>query len=144
MLKVVTIFISISLMVVGVFSQITVSAQDGVQNTGFDDALQCGAELTFTQEICNGDPNEPSQRVDNIITTIVNIISIIVAIVAVIMIIIGGFKYITSNGDSGAVSGAKSTILYAIVGLVVVALAQIIVRFVVNRLTTTSTTGTGG
>jgi hypothetical protein len=52
------------------------------------------------------------------------------------MIIVGGLKYITSGGDSGNVSGAKNTILYAIVGLVVVALAQIIVRFVLTRVTT--------
>ena len=54
------------------------------------------------------------------------------------MIIIGGLRYITSNGDSGNVTNAKNTILYAIVGLVIVALAQLIVRFVVQRLVTTT------
>lgn len=112
------------------------SAQDGVQNTGFDDGLQCGADFDLTNTVCAGDPNEPAQQVDSIITTVINIVSIIVGIVAVIMIIIAGFQYITSGGDSGKVSSAKNTILYAIVGLVVVALAQIIVKFVVNRLTT--------
>ena len=53
------------------------------------------------------------------------------------MIIIGGLRYITSGGDSGNVTGAKNTILYAVVGLIVVALAQVIVRFVVNRATST-------
>ena len=52
------------------------------------------------------------------------------------MIMVGGFKYITSGGDSGNITGAKNTILYAVVGLVVVALAQIIVRFVLARTTT--------
>ena len=56
-----------------------------------------------------------------------------VGIVAVIMIIVGGFKYITSGGESSKVSGAQSTILYAVVGLVVVVLAQIIVHFVLNK-----------
>jgi hypothetical protein len=51
------------------------------------------------------------------------------------MILIGGFRYITSGGDSGNVSGAKNTILYAIVGLVIVALAQFIVRFVLSQST---------
>jgi hypothetical protein len=46
------------------------------------------------------------------------------------MIIIGGLKYITSGGESSNVSGAKNTIIYAIVGLIVVALAQFIVHFV--------------
>ena len=70
---------------------------------------------------------------------IVNIFSIIVGIVAVIMIIYGGFKYITSGGDSNNVSSAKNTLIYAIIGLIIVALAQIIVHYVIN----TATTATG-
>ena len=45
-------------------------------------------------------------------------------------VIIGGLKYITSGGDSGNVTGAKNTILYAVIGLIIVVLAQVIVRFV--------------
>lgn len=73
---------------------------------------------------------------------VVNVFSIIVGIIAVIMIIFGGFKYITSGGDSGNVSGAKNTLIYAIVGLIIVALAQFIVRFVLNT-TYDATTTTG-
>jgi len=61
---------------------------------------------------------------------------LIVAVIAVIMIIIGGVRYITSGGDSGNVTNAKNTILYAIIGLVVVALAQILVKFVLNKVST--------
>jgi hypothetical protein len=60
----------------------------------------------------------------------VNIISVIIGIVAVIMIIFGGFRYITSGGKQESVSAAKNTILYALIGLIIVALAQVIVRFV--------------
>jgi hypothetical protein len=70
-----------------------------------------------------------------IITTIINILSIIVGAVSVIMIIIGGFRYVISSGDSNAMSGAKNTILYAIIGLVVTLFAQIIVAFVIDRAT---------
>ncbi len=113
----------------------------GSDGKTINDAGLCGgANLTFAEGDCASTDTAATQ-VDGIITTVINIISIVVGIVAVIMIIIGGFKYITSNGDSGAVSGAKNTILYAIVGLVVVALAQIIVRFVVNRLTTDAPVG---
>lgn len=127
-----------------VIAPMPVSAQDGVQNTGFDDGLQCGASFDFQSRVCTADPAADSKKIDDTISTIINIVSIVVGLVAVIMIIIGGFKYITSNGDSGAVSSAKNTILYAIVGLVVVALAQIIVRFVVGRLTNPTTTGAPG
>lgn len=74
--------------------------------------------------------------VQSVIKDVINIFSFVVGVTAVIMVIIGGFRYITSAGDSGNVTGAKNTILYALIGLVVVAMAQVLVRFVVNRFTT--------
>ena len=74
-------------------------------------------------------------RLNNLIKNVVNILSMIVGIVAVVMIIIGGFKYVTSGGDSGSITSAKHTIIYAIVGLIIVALAQVIVRFVLSKAT---------
>ena len=71
-----------------------------------------------------------------IATKIINIFSIVVGIIAVVMVIYGGFKYITSGGDSGNVSGAKSTLVYAVVGLIIVALAQFLVHFVINTANT--------
>lgn len=59
--------------------------------------------------------------------------SIIVGAASIIMIIYGGFRYITSGGESGRVGAAKNSLLYAIVGLVIVALAQVIVHFVLNQ-----------
>lgn len=81
------------------------------------------------------DPTGQEESIANIIRTVINIFSAIVGSVSVIMIILGGFKYITSGGDSNNVSGAKNTIMYAIVGLVIVAFAQIIVQFVLERTT---------
>jgi hypothetical protein len=54
------------------------------------------------------------------------------------MVIYGGFKYITSGGDSGKVTSAKNTIVYAAIGLVVVALAQFIVKFVLGKASSTT------
>jgi cytochrome bd-type quinol oxidase subunit 2 len=82
---------------------------------------------------------EAGTKVDNLVKNVINILSLVVGIAAVVMIIIGGLRYVTSNGDSGQVGNAKNTILYAVVGLVVVALAQVIVRFVVSKATTTAT-----
>ena len=64
---------------------------------------------------------------------IINIFSIVVGAVSVVMIIIGGFRYIISGGDSSGVSGAKNTILYAVVGLVIVLFAQVIIRFILSN-----------
>lgn len=74
-------------------------------------------------------------KFNSLITQIINIFSVVVGIVAVIMIIYGGFKYITSGGDAGNITSAKNVILYAIVGLIIVALAQFIVKFVLAKVT---------
>lgn len=84
------------------------------------------------------DATTATTAVNNILTDVINIFSLIVGIVAVIMIIIGGLKYITSGGESSNVSGAKNTIIFAIVGLVIVALAQIIVHFVLAKATSST------
>ncbi len=73
-------------------------------------------------------------KVNGTIALIINIFSLVVGVTAVIMVMIGGFKYVTSSGDSASVNSAKNTILYAIVGLIIVALAQIIVQFVLSKL----------
>jgi len=70
--------------------------------------------------------------VTNLVKTIVEILSVVVGIASVIMIIIAGFKYITSAGDSNSIASAKNTLIYALVGLVIVAFAQFMVHFVVN------------
>lgn len=102
-----------------------------------DEGLCAGANLSASQPgNCSGTTAQAATTVDSIITTVINIFSLVVGVVSVIMIIIGGLKYITSGGDSGNVSGAKNTILYAIIGLVVVALAQVIVKFVLGKVTT--------
>lgn len=74
----------------------------------------------------------PKDSLKDLASQVVNIFSIVVGVVAVIMIIVGGFKYITSGGESSNVSGAKNTLIYAIVGLVIVAIAQFIVHYVLN------------
>lgn len=80
-------------------------------------------------------PGSTGNSLAALATKVVNLLSIIVGVVAVIMIIVGGFRYITSGGESGNVSGAKNTLIYAIVGLVIVALAQFIVHFVLSSAT---------
>ncbi len=53
----------------------------------------------------------------------------IAGVVALVFVVIGAFTYITSAGDAGKVQTAKHTILYALVGLAIVALAEILTGF---------------
>ena len=65
-----------------------------------------------------------------IFTTIVNVMLFVVGALSVIMLIWGGIRYATSGGSSSAVTSAKNTIMYAIIGLVVAFLAYAIVNWV--------------
>lgn len=68
----------------------------------------------------------------NQITTVINVLLYILGAIAVIMIVVGGIRYVTSGGDSGAVSSAKNTILYSVIGLIVAIMAYAIVNFVIT------------
>lgn len=98
---------------------------------GAKDQACSGAQLGDTTAPCNAEAEDSTNK---LIQNIVNIISVIVGVAAVIMIIINGLRFITSSGDANGVSAAKNGIIYAIVGLVIVALAQVIVRFVLTKV----------
>ena len=70
-----------------------------------------------------------------IFRTITNVLLFILGAISVIMIIIGGLRYVISGGNSTAVTAAKNTILYAIVGVIVALLAYAIVNFVLGSFT---------
>lgn len=83
---------------------------------------------------CSATPSG-SISVNHLISAIINIFSFIIGVTAVIMIMVGGFRYITAAGDSSKITSAKNTVIYAIVGLIIVAFAQVIVKFVLAKLT---------
>lgn len=73
-----------------------------------------------------------------IFKTITNVLLFIIGAVSVIMLIMGGIRYTVSQGDSSAVTSAKNTILYSIIGLVVAILAFAAVNFVIGSFAPTS------
>lgn len=127
----------------------TVMAVDCTSGTGVDPTttntcLCQGSNIDFSSSPTSGSQSceNGSSSVGKLIRTIINVLSIIIGAIAVIMIIIGGFRYITSGGSAEGTKAARQTIVYAIVGLVIVALAQIIVHFVLNNtINATNTTG---
>lgn len=58
----------------------------------------------------------------------------IVAALSLLFIVIGGLRYVLSDGDPQNASRAKSTIVYALIGLMVAIAAQAIVSFVLNEI----------
>ena len=80
--------------------------------------------------------NQPTELFGSggIITKLTNVLLFLAGALSVVMIIVGGLRYAVSGGDSGAVTTAKNTILYAIVGLVIAMLAFALINFVLSAL----------
>ena len=94
-------------------------AQDISMRTGADQAR--GADQP---ERLDGD--------EGMFKRITDVLLFIIGAVSVIMLIVGGIRYVVSGGDQGAVTAAKNTILYAIVGIIVAILAYAVVNFFVG------------
>jgi hypothetical protein len=88
---------------------------------------------SITCDNVSGNDTAVTSAVGALATKVVNIFTIIVGAASVIMIVYGGFRYITSGGSSERVGAAKNTLIYAIIGLIIVGLAQILVHFVLSQ-----------
>lgn len=119
-----------SLAIVFIFSAFLFAITPNISASTIKDQVCEG--ITATGGAC--DTAGADTQVNNLVTTIINLFSWIVGIVAVIMVIFGGFRYITAAGDTGKTKTARDTIIYALIGLVIVALAQVIVSFVITRI----------
>ena len=104
--------------------------EDGGDTSGGDGAAATGKAQQGVDSV------NPGAAVDlnGMIRIILNVVFGVVGIVAVIMIILGGVNYTTSQGDSQKVQKAKNTIMYGIIGLIIVLLAFAIVNFILNGL----------
>lgn len=69
-----------------------------------------------------------------IFTVISNAMLFLVGALSVIMLIIGGLRYVISGGNTSAITGAKNTVLYAIVGLIVALVSYSVINFVLVSL----------
>ena len=68
------------------------------------------------------------------ITGIVNALLALAALIAAIFVVIGGVRYITSQGDEDAAAAAKNTVLYALIGVIVIALSAVVVNFIIANI----------
>ena len=77
-----------------------------------------------------GTSEDAENRVANVLYTVYTI----AGIGAVVVMIIGGIFYMISQGDSAKTVRAKHTIMYALIGLLIVILAFAITAFIINRI----------
>ncbi len=103
-----------------------------VDQSAVENNICGGTQAQATTGSCQ--TGQANNQISKLMQNIINLFSLLVGIVSVIMIIIGGFQYVMSNGDSGKISTAKNTIIFALVGLIIVAMAQFIVHFVLGKI----------
>ena len=75
---------------------------------------------------------------------IINIFLGLLGILAVILILYGGFIWMTSRGEVDKVQRAKTIMISAVIGLVIVLSAYAIARFIVSSLVEETSGGQGG
>jgi len=68
--------------------------------------------------------------VGSIGTVVLGIIFTLGAIFTLIFVVLGGIKFITSGGDPAKIASARSTIIYAIVGMVLLILSFVIMYLI--------------
>ena len=73
-------------------------------------------------------------KVNHIIYTVIEIILSLAGLVAVVFIVIGGARYTMSAGDEDMINGAKSMILYALGGLIVIIFSYAILTNIIDTL----------
>lgn len=85
----------------------------------------------------SADPCQPQNSIlgpDGVMMTVTNAVAVLAGIAAVIIIIIGGIQMVTSGGDANKSANGRKAVIYAVVGLIVIAISRSIVAFVINSI----------
>ena len=121
-----------TLLLVGVFQYSANVPVFALIGSGSKEQACKGAELdNATGANCGEKSSSDTQK---ILESVINIMSAVGAVIAVLVIIVNGIKLVLSSGDSARVNTARSGIIMAVVGLIVIALAQTLVKFIINRV----------
>jgi hypothetical protein len=62
------------------------------------------------------------------------IIASVAGVAAIIVIVIGGIRFMVSGGDPSSVASARNSIIYALIGLILIAAAETIFVYVLNKI----------
>lgn len=81
---------------------------------------------------CTNLPNVAASHSE--LTTVLNIAIGIIAAISVMFVVIGGLRYVLSDGDPQKSSRARETIIYAVVGLLIAITAEALVAFALNTV----------
>ncbi|MCY4011041.1 MAG: pilin [Candidatus Saccharibacteria bacterium] len=120
-----------------IITHVTESACEAADGTWTEPASTTNSIQGGVQEgivTAGGDNNvNAEESLKETVNDIISILGWIVGIVSVLMLIYAGLRYIVSGGSEKGVTAAKKTIIYAVIGLVVVLLSQTLVRYIFDQ-----------
>ena len=75
-----------------------------------------------------------AEAADMVLNNVLTVAFFALGVVGVIILIYGGIQFMISQGDAGKAQRARQTIIYAIIGIVIVIAAGAITNFVLGAL----------
>lgn len=98
----------------------------------FKDA--CTAKGSSDSAACDQNGSDPLTGKNGLITKATALIGYLAGVCSIILILVSAVMYVTADGDSSKISSARTTLVYALVGLVVIGVSQGIIIFVLNNI----------
>jgi len=98
-----------------------------------DNSCKNASDSAVCQDRGKGGKN-PLTGNDGIVMNVINILAVVAGIAAVIIIVLAGLKMVQASGSTDDIASARRTIIYAIVGLVVIVLSRSLLALVLSKL----------
>jgi hypothetical protein len=115
------------------FAEGNVASYGGIATTITPSSSQeCAGMSELSGVPCAQQSSVAQNNTGSLIKTIVSTLSYVLGVLAIVMIIFSGVLFATSAGDASKVKTAKSTLVYALIGIVIAMLVQIIIRWVLG------------
>ena len=95
---------------------------------------EVGDKPVVCEDAKNGNTTDPAFGADGVVTKAIRLFLMIVGIIAIFVILVNAVRMITSMGSPDSFNSAKNGLIFAVVGLVIVLLAQTIITFVVRKV----------
>jgi len=96
-----------------------------------------------TLGLSNANVGLSTSSLESMIANIVKTALTLVGAIALAMLVYGGFLYVTAAGDESQIKKAKTVIIYAIIGIIVIGLAYSLVAFVIGAFSGGGSSGSG-
>lgn len=124
----------VALLCCGIAATLSIDTPAYAATDILSDACQTAPDSDACKDRVGSADSSPLTGVNGVIFRVARIVASVAGIIAIIMIIVSGFKYMTSGGDSQKAAESRRVIIGAVIGLVIIVLAQTIITFVVRRL----------